>query len=124
MAVPVIRCPPAYINCIFFDEQFNYVSAGSGFARVQQAGNGAAALVMGDTKVTQNGYVYVYLSNESSEPVYFDNFTVSHDRGQLIAEDHYYAYCLRIAAISSRSVSSSLNSNLLILTFFTNVGQI
>lgn len=106
------NAPRAYMNWIFFDEQFNYVSAGSGFARVQQAGNGAAALVMGDTKATQNGYVYVYLSNESNEAVYFDNFTVSHDRGQLIAEDHYYAYGLRIAAISSRSVSSSLNPNL------------
>ncbi len=107
-----LNAPKAYMNWIFFDEQFNFVEQGSGFLRVQQAGNGATALVMTETKAIRNGYVYVYLSNESNEPVYFDNFTVSHDRGQLIGEDHYYAYGLKIAAISSKSVSSSLNSKL------------
>ncbi|RZK99900.1 MAG: hypothetical protein EOO89_30810, partial [Pedobacter sp.] len=46
----------------------------------------------------------VYLSNESSEPVYFDNFKVEHKRGHIIEENHYYAYGLRIAALSSRKL--------------------
>ncbi len=105
------NAPRAYLNWIFFDEQFNFVQQVSGFKRVSQAGDGAAPIVTDEIKAIKNGYVYVYLSNESSEPVYFDNFSVSHERGQLIGEDHYYAYGLKIAAISSKSVSSSLNKD-------------
>jgi RHS repeat-associated protein len=65
-----------------------------------------------DYKAPKNGYVYVYLSNESGEPVYFDNLSVSHERGRLIAEDHYYAYGLKITSISSKSISSSLNTKM------------
>jgi RHS repeat-associated protein len=60
----------------------------------------------------KNGYVYVYLSNESITPVYFDNFKVGHERGQIVAEDHYYAYGLKIAGISSKALSSSLNPSI------------
>lgn len=108
-AAPNPNAPRAYINYIFFDEQFNIVKEVSGFKRVSQAGDGAAPLVTDEIKARKNGYVYVYLSNESGEPVYFDNFSVSHERGRLISEDHYYAYGLKITGISSRSVSSSLN---------------
>lgn len=101
--------PRAYLNYIFFDEQFNFVEQVSGFERVRTSGDNAAPLVMQVTKAIKNGYVYVYLSNETNTEVYFDNFQVNHKRGQLIADDHYYAYGLRIAAISSKAVSSSLN---------------
>lgn len=106
------NAPRAYLNYIFFDEQFNFVKEVSGFKRVSQSGNGASPLVLTEAKSTKNGYVYVYLSNETGVPVYFDNFVVSHERGQLIAEDHYYAYGLKIAAISSKSVSSSINTTI------------
>jgi RHS repeat-associated protein len=115
--------PKAYLNYIFFDEQFNFVPEASGFQRVTQAGNGAAPLVLTEAKAVKNGYVYVYLSNESSEPVYFDNFTVSHERGQLIADDHYYAFGLRITGISSRSVSSSLQKDALKAGFQGNFSE-
>lgn len=105
---PGSNVPRAYLNYIFFDEQFNFVEATSGFLRVQTAGDGQA-LVMNTTKATKNGYIYVYLSNETNENVYFDNFQVTHNRGQLIAEDNYYTYGLKIAGISSKAVSNSLN---------------
>lgn len=111
-STPNVNAPRAYLNYIFFDEQFNFVKEVSGFKRVSQSGNGATPLVLTEAKAKKNGYVYVYLSNESGEPVYFDNFAVTHERGQLISEDHYYAYGLKIAAISSKSVSSSLNPNM------------
>ncbi len=106
------NAPRAYLNYIFFDEQFNYVEQNSGSIRVSQAGDGADPLVLTEAKAPKNGYVYVYLSNESAEPVYFDNFSVTHERGRLIGEDHYYAYGLKIAAISSKAISSSLNTKM------------
>ena len=41
------------------------------------------------------------MGNESNEPVYFDDFKVTDTRGRIIEEDHYYAFGLKIAGISS-----------------------
>jgi RHS repeat-associated protein len=35
--------------------------------------------------------------------VFFDNFSVTHERGRIIEENHYYAYGLKIAALSSKA---------------------
>ena len=59
---------------------------------------------MVNIKSHKNGYAYVYLSNESNEPVYFDNFKVGDNRGRIIEEDHYYSFGLKIAAISSKKL--------------------
>ncbi len=53
----------------------------------------------------------MYLSSESTEPVYFDDFAVTHEQGRLIQEDHYYAYGLRIAGISARAFATLDNKN-------------
>jgi RHS repeat-associated protein len=103
--------PRAYLNYLFFDENLNFVSQGSGFQQVSQEGDGAPALMMQQVKAPKNGYVYVYLSNASTEPVYFDNFAVSHQKSPLIEEAHYYAFGLKISAISSKAVASTLNPN-------------
>jgi RHS repeat-associated protein len=44
------------------------------------------------------------LSNESDIPVYFDNFNIAYTRGRIIEENHYYAYGLKIAGISSKKL--------------------
>lgn len=109
--------PQAYLNFVFFDERFEFippsVGEGSGNKRVSQAGDNAPALVMDPVKAPKNGFVYVYLSNASSQAVYFDNLSVSHERGRLIGEDHYYPYGLRIATLSSKSISTSLNKDMI-----------
>jgi RHS repeat-associated protein len=46
----------------------------------------------------------VYVSNESDEMVYFDNLQVTQNHARLIEENHYYAYGLKIAAISSKKL--------------------
>jgi RHS repeat-associated protein len=93
--------PKAYLTIVFFNERFEYVSEGSTALRVMQAGDGADPLVLSNIKAPKNGFAYVYLSNESNEPVYFDDFKVADTRGRIIEEDHYYAFGLKIAGISS-----------------------
>ncbi len=104
--------PKAYMTIVFFDERFNYVAENSTALRVYQQGNGAAPLVLANIKTPKNGFAYIYLSNESAEPVYFDDFTVSDTRGRIIEEDHYYAYGLKIAGISSKKLGD-VNEGLL-----------
>ncbi|HRH47299.1 MAG TPA: DUF6443 domain-containing protein [Panacibacter sp.] len=106
--------PKAYLTIIFFDERFNYVSDGSISSRAfsADAGGSNASLTLANIKAPKNGYAYIYLSNESTEPVYFDNFNVGLNRGRIIEEDHYYAYGLKIAAISSQKLPDPNEGNI------------
>ncbi len=55
---------------------------------------------------------FVYISNQSSVNVFFDNLQVRHDRGRIIEENHYYAHGLKIAAISSKAYGAPNNNYL------------
>lgn len=111
--------PKAYLTVLFFDERFNYVGTteATPYKRVSQSGDNASPLVLANLRAPKNGYAYIYLSNESAEPVYFDNFKVALNRARIIEEDHYYAFGLKIAAISSQKVGDvnegSLKNNYL-----------
>lgn len=102
--------PKAYLNYIFFDEQFNYVGGidGSGARPINSivAGTSISTSIStnGNITVPKNGYVYVYLSNESTNiSVYFDNFSVKHTRGTIIEDNAYYPYGLKIQGISAKA---------------------
>ena len=56
--------------------------------------------------------IFVYISNESNVNVFFDNMQVRHDRGRIIEENHYYAFGLKIAAISSKAYGAPNNNYL------------
>lgn len=103
--------PKAYLNVVFFDERFNFVSENSTSVRVGAA-NAAANLALTQIKAPENGYCYVYITNESTVSVYFDNLQVRHDRGRIVEENHYYAYGLRINAISSKAYGGTANNYL------------
>ncbi|WP_162915582.1 DUF6443 domain-containing protein [Paraflavitalea soli] len=100
--------PKAYINYLFFDDQFKYV--GGDFSRV-----GTSDIVKDHWTVDQanlkgvmvpkNGYLFVYVSNESNVNVYFDNIQVIRTPGPLLEETHYYPFGLAMSGISSRATN-------------------
>lgn len=105
--------PKAFINYLFFDEQFNCV--GSGFSQV-----GSNSLVKDHytfnnvfhgIEAPKNGFVYIYCSNESPVDVFFDNIQVVHTRGQILEETHYYPFGLTMAGISSKAAGGIINKN-------------
>jgi RHS repeat-associated protein len=111
--------PKAYITILFFDERFNYIppnaTDGSTFFRAREADAGnhnPTPLTLQNIKAPKNGYAYIYVSNESNEPVYFDNLKIAHARSQLLEENHYYAYGLKIATLSSSKLGNILDGNL------------
>ncbi|MBX3254769.1 MAG: hypothetical protein KF862_11565 [Chitinophagaceae bacterium] len=95
--------PKAYINFIFFDEQFRVVSRG--FSKVGTAGNVKTHTDLANKPATKNGYVYIYVSNESPVDVLFDNLQVAHTRGPILEETHYYPFGLTMAGISSKALN-------------------
>ncbi|MBL7728694.1 MAG: hypothetical protein JNM68_13450, partial [Dinghuibacter sp.] len=103
--------PRAYLNVLFFDEQFNYV----GCADPQRVttNNMDYVQTQANLKCPKNGYAFVYLSNETENLfVYFDNFKVEHVRGRIVEESHYYPFGLKIAAISSNKLGDPENGHL------------
>jgi RHS repeat-associated protein len=104
--------PKAYLNILFFDEQFRFVSANSEIVQVDTKGSGQTIYrIDGNAKeAAKNGYVYVYVSNESNNLVYFDNLQITHEKGPVLQETHYYPFGLTIAAISSKAMGRTENA--------------
>jgi RHS repeat-associated protein len=102
----VLPSPPkAYLNWILFDEQFNYVPGGSGFIRTSYyEDRRLQTLATNGLPIVKNGYLFVYLSNETkTKPVFFDNLVVQHYTGPLVEENAYYPFGLVQQGISSKA---------------------
>lgn len=56
-----------------------------------------------DRAVPKNGWVFVFVNNESNAPVWFDDLGVGHSHGLLTEESHYYPHGGKIAAISTKA---------------------
>ncbi len=93
------------MNWIFFDEAFNYVAESSGY---EQVGDDEDFIVhlLNNLPATKNGFCFIYVSNDDQNiPVYFDNLQVTHIRGPLLEEDHYYPFGLTQLGISSKALA-------------------
>lgn len=95
--------PKAFLNWIAFDNQLNTVASNSGLVQVPIITGGAQAepLAAPQQIIQKNGYIYIYVSNESAQKVFFDNLIIHHHSGHLQQEEQYYPFGLTMAAISS-----------------------
>lgn len=103
--------PKAYLNYISMDDQFNYDSTASG-AQVLGGPDTLRTLATGTIRINKNGYLYIYLSNETkSVSVFFDNLSVTHYSGPLLEETHYYPFGLTMAGISDKALKANYAEN-------------
>ncbi len=92
--------PKAYLNYLVFDRNFVFVNGG--YVQVSTAAredgtNVPHQQLTAQVIITQPGYVYTYLSNESTSPieVYFDDFTVQQIKSPVVQQEDFYPFGLK-----------------------------
>lgn len=109
--------PKAYLNwMVLDDEQLKMVNGNYGVVQVPDITGTMPAQLMqsaagADIDVKQNGYLFVFVSNESQGNVYFDDLRLEHTAGPLTEEFHYYPGGLMMAGISSQALDKDYITN-------------
>lgn len=95
------RQPSAYLQYIFFDDQYRFVSELSGYQAVtDEAYQTYTKLASGKLTFDRPGHLLVYLANESNEnaEVYFDDLKILHESSntnfKVSQVNEYYPYGL------------------------------
>ena len=103
--------PKAYLNWVFLDDQFNYISTSSGSVPAGNSSKLAGTLNTlapgAPLTMPKNGYLYIWVSNETQGwDVYFDNLSVQYKQGPVLEENHYYPFGLAMAGISDKAIKT------------------
>jgi len=94
------------------DERFNYISGGVTQVPVIASGQSKQVITANmPSVIPKNGYLYIYVSNESPQDVFFDNVTIQHHRGPLLEEEHYYPFGLAMSGVSAQAAGKLQNKN-------------
>ena len=100
--------PKAFLNWLVVDEEFKKVTSANHMGAVQVptiSGTDTNHLLVGPSNmvVRRNGWLYVYVSNESNQDMFFDNLVVNHKRGPVVESSAFYPFGMEIAGLASKA---------------------
>src|SRR5665213_989436 len=103
--------PKAYLNWILLDDQFKGVSTyPQSYAIPIGNPDVLNTLAYSGIPITKNGYLYIWVSNETPGwDVFFDNLSIKQYTGPITEETHYYPFGLTMAGISSQAAGKLEN---------------
>jgi RHS repeat-associated protein len=109
--------PKAFLNWMVVGEDYAAVSGspnhiGAIQVPVCNAGDSLKQIVGPNNMVIRrNGWIYIYLSNQSNQDVYFDNLVVNMRHGPLIEQKVYYAFGTENPALSTQAIKQPYDQN-------------
>jgi len=91
------------------DEEFNKVTSSLHMGAVQVQPIGGAMQKqpltgLNQLTVRRGGWLYVYVSNESNQDVYFDDLVINHKRGPVVETNSYYAFGMEIPGLNAKAI--------------------
>ena len=95
--------PKAYLRVLSFNQDSVLIDQRT-IQLTAAALNNYQTLSTGQLIVQQDGYVSVYVGNESATDVYFDDVTIEHRQGLQIQENHYDPFGLDLAGVNNASL--------------------
>jgi len=104
------------LNWMVVDEEFKKVNSTMHMGSVQVPfinGGDYYKSLTGPASMTvrRNGWLYVYVSNESAQDVYFDDIVINHARGPVVEANNYYAFGLEIPGLNSKAIGFGGNAD-------------
>jgi RHS repeat-associated protein len=109
--------PKAFLNWMVVGE--DYVAATSSPNHVNaiqipvcNSGDTSKQIVgLQNMVVRRNGWIYIYLSNESAMDVFFDNLVINLKHGPLVEQKDYYAFGMENPALSTQAIKQPYDQN-------------
>jgi hypothetical protein len=98
--------PQAYLVYLTFDESFNLIESKSGMLQATTP-EALGELAVANLNIENNGFVYIYVNNNSGYAVNFDNLRIAHKLANVMEVNNYYP-----GVYSERSRRRLLNSSL------------
>jgi RHS repeat-associated protein len=101
--------PKAYLRYEYFDESYNYLRSETKPVTIAARGTTWELLKLelgtgntGALPVDKDGYVQIYVANESNEEVRFDNLEIAYTEAMVVQENHYSPWGLNLAGIEKQ----------------------
>jgi RHS repeat-associated protein len=109
--------PKAFLNWMVVGEDYIAATSSPNHVKAIQipacTGTDTAKQIVGLNQlvIRRNGWIYIYVSNESNQYVYFDNLVINLKHGPLVEQKAYFPFGMDNPALSSQAIKYQYKNN-------------
>ncbi|MDW7694030.1 DUF6443 domain-containing protein [Flammeovirgaceae bacterium SG7u.132] len=100
--------PAAYITIELYNKDGELLETKTRWVHDMGGGGWYKLSPLSEVTVKQDGYVKVYVANESKTKVWFDDLEITHKKGIIAQENHYYPFGMNMAGIERQGIPDHL----------------